>query len=318
MCKGSLTGVLIRSFAVALTCVATSCDSDKSYFINEPSGILFIADDENGMSQLFSIESDGSGFVKVTADPDNEILGAAWSHDYSFIALLSSERGNLYGPGLHIVRSDGTGKHLLLQGSLPNSSTARLPMVWSPTSDMLLFQRLIVPEVIGVEQGFIAEVKGTFARPVSDEIGTYRANDWSDDGERIIGSVNVNNLGNAMLVEWKVSDGSVTWTYGDSLSTFYSPIWSPDESKIVLSVSGGGRSNLHVLDLDTGNREKITDDSYDFYEPLSWTRDGVLVSGWTRDNRGRRIQRILIVNPESGETEDISPMPNVTNRPTSW
>jgi Tol biopolymer transport system component len=295
-----------------------SCDlaPPPSYFVDEPQGILFVADDENGNFQLFSILPDGSNVRQVTDDHDYSISYASWSPDRQSIAFLSSEGGvRFYGEALHFVRSDGTGKYKLDTGDSPNSSSGFLPIVWSPDSDEVAFFRLLVPEAAGFYKTVVAG--GGRSRFLVDDLVKDHAYDWSDDGSTILGDVQ-ERLG-SRLAAWNADTGEELWSYGDSTTNFNAPLWSPGEDKIVFTLLSGGRSNLYLLNPASLERTVLTKGDYEYYVPVAWPNaDTILARGFTRDDRQRRIERILIIDSLTGEATDISPFANVTNSPTSW
>ncbi len=94
-----------------------------------------------------------------------------------------------------------------------------------------------------------------------------------------------------------VESGEVTREIALEMDIARSPDWSPDGDRVVLSGTRGGRTDLYLVGLTTGDVEPVTDDFVDEHSP-SWTPDGrrVVYSAHPAATRDIRFEK----DPDSG------------------
>jgi len=99
---------------------------------------------------------------------------------------------------------------------------------------------------------------------VPGSTNAFMVNDWSPDGERLIGQAGFNALG--------IESYAIRSRTFERLTTFGEwPVWLPD-SRHVLFVSGG--KDLFIVDRDSKQVQKIYSVARDVIGPPRLSRDG--------------------------------------------
>ena len=325
----------IASFLILLLCFTflSACDlfNDESGFEQEPGPILFISD-ESGTEQLYSLAPDGTDVRQLTSDPGFPITDAVWSPDGSRIVLVSSVGGDrTYGPALYIVNADGTGRRKLFRGgNSPNSASGQHP-VWSPDGRQLVFQRLLVPEALGIYAVFMVNVDGTGLKSFGDVKEDFPrvVTDWSQDGATLLGHT-IDPTARDSAGRATVYDYVTTWNVaGDSLFAFggeigegYTwPVWSSSNQAIALRILRDRTFELYRASATGTDLVQLTNDEFDFIIPVAWSPDDkhILAKGTIRNQNRRFRDHIVMVDASRNEVLDLSPFSEeFHNRPTSW
>jgi hypothetical protein len=79
-----------------------------------------------------------------------------------------------------------------------------------------------------------------------------------------------------------------------SLGEIFNPTWSPDGKKIAFSAQVGGVTDLFVYDLDAGQLQRMTEDSYADLEPV-WSPDGMQIA-FATDRFGTSLDSLSFGN----------------------
>ncbi|HMS64067.1 MAG TPA: BamA/TamA family outer membrane protein [Ignavibacteria bacterium] len=119
------------------------------------------------------------------------------------------------------------------------------------------------------------------------------------------------------ILDTKTDDIKITYTFKDIVS-IGSPSWSSDNKKIVFPASDfGGRMDLYILDLETSNLKRLTNDYYDDRDP-SISPDGNFIVfssdrttfGWNKNSYNLFLYNLRDGNIDYltiGEQIDYSP-----------
>ncbi len=85
--------------------------------------------------------------------------------------------------------------------------------------------------------------------------------------------------GTDAIYVYDIGDRRVTFRFRNKdLVTLSSPSWSPDGRRIVFAaISFSGKSDLYIVDVQTGELQKLTNDFYDDRDP-AWSPDGRVIA----------------------------------------
>src|SRR5437868_11304329 len=98
--------------------------------IFSPRGRIAFASDRDGNFEIYVMNPDGSGQLRLTNDP-GEDTQPAWSPDGTQLAFVSNRAGT---NDIYIMNADGSGVHRLI-----NSPGNEQNPAWAPNIDMIAF-----------------------------------------------------------------------------------------------------------------------------------------------------------------------------------
>ena len=194
-----------------------------------PSTTLAFVSERDGNSEIYVVNVDGTGLLRLTDDPGLDV-DPAWSPDGKRIAFASDRAGNL---DIYVMDADGSNPVRRTSTGL-NSSPA-----WSPDGTKIAFSSLREGQY-GI---YVMDLDGDWENPtlVGYDRGANAYPAWSPDGKRI-----------AFMSDWRAfdilfdvyvmnADGSGITTlfagpffYVDGPIFYFQPAWSPDGGKIAV------------------------------------------------------------------------------------
>jgi dipeptidyl aminopeptidase/acylaminoacyl peptidase len=209
--------------------------------IARPLGSVAFVSERDGNSEIYLIDPDGSGLVRLTDNPATD-MEPAWSPDGKRIAFTSNraDRGANYSFDIYVMDADGSNIVRLTTNGL---STAP---AWSPDGQQLAFSSLRNGN-FSVYAMHLDDLEG--ARLISHGRGWESDPAWSPDGTKIaftsdwrafdfvydLYAANADGSGIAALIEGP-------FVYGEA-AFYYQAAWSPNGQKIAVAVCGYGRDN---------------------------------------------------------------------------
>ena len=191
---------------------------------------------------IFLMNGDGSGVRRVTAEPEQIVLGARWAPDGEGILFIADTRidDGRDGIGIYTVHTDGTGQRLIVPRL---NGTPQ----WSPNGERIVFQfgsKLVTVDGEGADLRTLVEGL--------DRDIHFR---WSPDGARILFVRPVGpGEGNEL---WVVgADGSDDRLVAEHLQwPDATAAWSPD-GRLITFTRGG---DIWTVDVETGEERQVTD-----------------------------------------------------------
>jgi uncharacterized repeat protein (TIGR01451 family) len=208
----------------------------------------------SGTTDIYLTNSDGTGQTNITSDDVLDNRQPVWSPDGNRIAFIGT---GTFGDtsGVWAMNADGTAR---TQVTTPRNSNNDQTPTWSPDGTRIAFGGTRSGSNFGV---YVVNADGTHLQRLT--FGNDPA--WSPDGSRIA-------FGNGLGLGMMYADGSDVRTI--PIQAPMEKSWSPDSSKLVLSLSEGTgfQSALYIVNADgTGLVRINTTDGGRF---PSWSPDG--------------------------------------------
>ena len=204
---------------------------------------LAFSSDETGNQDIYVMNADGSGRVKIT-DREAKDTEPSWSPDGEWIAFLSRTQGKT---DIHRVRSDGTGLSPLT--NFPAQMYSR--PIWSPDGTKIAF------------------TSNRDAEP-PPQLGPTPAPFHSDAPEF---------PGAAPRPELYVmnADGSSQTRLTFNFFFDGNPTWSPDSQRLAFQSREDGDHEIYVVNADGSGLTKLTDNEDADVFP-AWSPDGRVIA----------------------------------------
>jgi Tol biopolymer transport system component len=284
--------------------------------------IIFAAD-RGGQEELYKIKTDGSeetrltvaGTISAMAPSPLATFNPAISPDGSKIAYVTN-KDDLFNDTseIYVANLDGTNVVRLTT----NSSNEYHP-TWSSDGTWIAFYRYY-PFPYDGNRIFKIKSDGTggeTALSVSSP-GTLEADpDWSHDGTRIaFGSTRNPGTGGYELYTMEADGTNQILLFGspETWSIFY-PRWSPDGSKILVSISGnfsgaGNQFQLFTVDTQSPNTlTRLTNNSYPVDDLFGdWSEDGAKII-FVSDRDINSETQIYIMNADGSNPVQLTTTP---------
>lgn len=207
----------------------------------------------SGFSELWTMNSDGTGLTQLTFNGAPEDRGSSWSPDGSQIVYHTTEFQAAPGAGhssfeIMIINADGTGKtrltNNLVQDTLPS---------WSPDGTRIAF----FSTRDGDGEIYVMNVDGSGVTRLTSSPGEDAHPMWSPDGSQI--AFHSRRLGRLDVFVMN-ADGSNPRlvTTGTAATSEFFPVWSPDGTMLTYTGNTLNVSNfdVYVINVDgTGVRQ---------------------------------------------------------------
>jgi Tol biopolymer transport system component len=227
---------------------------------------IVFTSDRDGNLEIYAATADGRKQTNLTNSPRDE-FAPVLSPDRRQIAFLSGSEA-----ALEVMKADGT-----VRTRVTLHSGAHRSHRWSPTSQRLAY---IVENGAGPLM-YVAHTDGSRPARVTDVPGD-EVGAWSHNGEVVAFAV-------------RQGDWQGIWTRNpDGVNELritrtpdYSPIWSPDSSKLAFLSTRDGNPELYVMDADGSDQLRLTETDAPEYQ-VSWSPDG---------------RRLLFVSERDGNPE---------------
>jgi len=216
--------------------------------------------------------SDGGDVVRVTTNPDTEVIPYAYAPDGSqilFQRLEPSDQGTLF-----VVNTDGSGlvrvspPGLSLEGGFPRQAD------YSPDG-----RRIVFAGISKLSSGrgttsalYTVRPDGSHLRRITTLGAGAESPRWSPDGRWIAFNDKFVSYPQVFLVH---PDGSgLTQLTSQTQADFsWNPVWSPDGTQLVIArvdfEQGGGQEDLWIINADGTGLHQLTD-TPDFEDAAAW------------------------------------------------
>ncbi len=199
---------------------------------------------------------------RLTADPEQDSYGAAWSPTDDHLALVLDTDGDR---SLAVMSADGSRYEVIFRGDQLASNANLGSPAWSPNGQRLAFTATYGMWRHADTYIFVVNKDGSEVKQITDfpHIEPYHRIDefpqWSPDGQKILFISNHRHAGweegpeEFYLYTMNVDGSGITPL--DIKGLF--AVWSPDGSQILYVDEGG---NLYVVDAEGGQPVQLTND----------------------------------------------------------
>lgn len=254
----------------------TSESADSGWAVWKPGGAKLAFDsnradpdlnDPNAINDVFKMNPDGSGVVKLTDSKDFS-GNPGWSPDGKKIAFDSDRRNHQGRSEIYVMDSDGTNVHRV--STLPEKAIYDQAARFSPDGKRLVFTRYRTDP--GLSALFTIRLDGSGLRQLTPWGNGAGDADWSPSGKKLVfeASPNKGCFGEIYTGE---ADGQHLTNITDNRchSGSADPVWSPDGRKILFlqarAFSGGFGIGLATMNPDGSARHFILPNPKEMHQP---------------------------------------------------
>lgn len=258
---------------------------------------LLFTNEANDNTDIYTVKPDGSGLTRVTVSPDAD-LSPRWSPDGGRIVFYR-RINQTNTSALYVVNADGSGARRVLDALYHDRDPS-----WAPDGSRIAFacDRFGAG---GVYDVCSVAPDGSGLRRIA-AVGDALFTAWSPDGSRVA----YRSLGGVRI--WVASvDAAALVNLSPPVPSFGFD-WSPDGSRLLLSVSDG-TIGFATVSRDGTNYARL---------PLAsmtgdgdWSPDGTKVVADIMFS-GRRV--IAVMNPDGTDVRPLEPVGNVTAYRPLW
>jgi len=228
-------------------------------------------DDSNAINDIFTMNPDGLGIVKLTHSDDVSDT-PDWSPDGSRIAFGSDRSDGAWRREIHVMDADGTNVRRLT--TLPEKAVLDSQPRFSPDGRRLVFARYISDVHPEESALFTVRVDGGGLKRLTPWGMGAGDSDWSPDGKKIAfeATPEYGTYGDIFTID--ADDGQQITNLTDNSSRGFGssdPVWSADGKKIlfVSNHTFGDESGigLATMNPDGTDRHHISSNPEDEHQP---------------------------------------------------
>jgi len=255
---------------------------------------------------IYVINADGSGRVKLTDHPVDDGIRPAWSPDGERIVFASMRDGD---QGIYVVNADGSGLV-----NLTNNPAGDFAPAWSPDGKQIAFEsnrdrnaEIYVMNADGSGQTDLTK------NPASDIFGALDltllfsrpfvqlGEPWSPDGRQIAFA---SGCGDFLVCDIYVinADGTGLTNLTNHPATVGEWAWAPGGSRIAFESDRDGDPEIYVVNVDGSGLMNLTNNPAGDFAP-AWSPDGKQIA-FESDRDGNR--EIYVMNANGSNPINLS------------
>jgi Tol biopolymer transport system component len=225
--------------------------------------ILFSNTPYSGNSEIYVMNTDGSGLQKLTNNHPGRDCGPAWSPDRKKIGFYVHDPNNDDRWSEFVMNADGSNLTQLTFD--PNVCDGK--PAWSPDGNRIAFGRMYPLEDYRSEIWMMNSDGSHLHR-----VGAFDGGgpDWSADGSKLVFYLQRNDSANICIVD---TDGTNLQQLTNLGTENLWPEYSPDGSKMAFQSNRDGNHEIYVMDSDGTNQVRLTSNPAEDADPC-WSLDG--------------------------------------------
>ena len=228
-------------------------------------------DDPNVINDIFTMNPDGSGVVKLTHSEDFS-GDPGWSPDGSQIAYASDHRNGAERGEIHLMDADGSNVRRV--STLPEKAELDSAPRFSPDGRQLVFTRYISDDHPEESALFKVGVDGSGLKQLTPWDKGAGDADWSPDGKKIVfeASPEYGSYGDIFTINADDGQQLANLTDNDRSGGGSSdPVWSADGKKILFlsehHFSGESGIGLATMNPDGTDRHFVSPNPEEVHQP---------------------------------------------------
>lgn len=293
---GVVTPVPVGSQQIQTTAKATAPTHEP---VPVAGGVFAFYSTRDGNSEIYVMNSDGSGLMRLTNDPAYDDSPAISPDGRQVVFLTSRDDPSPRFPDLkyeiYLVNSDGTG---LLR--LTTTDAGEDHPAWSPDGSKILFDADYDDD--GFYEIYTIDPDGSNLNRLTSNQANDQFADWSPDGRQIAFSSDRNGNWDLFVMN---ADGSNQQPLTTSNDWELFPAWSPDGKQIVFNwlVPKSGDTDVYVMNSDGTGLNQLTD-SPGYDENPTWAPDGSQIAFQTRRDGNFEL---YIMNRDGADQRPLDP-----------
>ncbi len=263
----------------------------------EPPGKIAFATDRNDNFEIYVLNGDGGGLVRLTDNPATDV-SPSWSPDGMKIAFVSSRDGN---PEIYVMNADGSG-----QTRLTNNPTDDLRPAFSPDGTKIAF----VSNRTGNDEIFVMDANGGSQTNLTNSPEADYTPTWRPDGAKL--AFTSDRDGNAEIYSMDANGGNqlnLTNNTADDLN----PAWSPGKITFQSDRDAASNGNFEVYAMngaDGSSQTRLTNNTAVDADPARSSDGAKIAFVSTRDNNfeiylmnADGSSQVRLTNDESSDIE---------------
>lgn len=261
---------------------------------------IAFSSNREGVSQIYVINTDGSGIVRLTDDPSNDDA-PKWSPDNSRV-VFQSDRDNVFSGAadIYMMNADGSGQTRLT--SYANDDSAP---VWSPDGSKIAFQSA---RNGASYQVYVMNGDGSGQVNISNNAASDTQPSWSRDGSKIAFASDRDHSGFSSIYVMNANGtGQTRLTFSDIGVSDEQPVWSPDGSKIAFTSSRSGNKEVYTMNASGSAQTRLTNIQENDDSP-AWSTDGSKIA--FRSDRERQCcdptAQVWVMNADGSNQGNLS------------